>query len=116
MENATRRSWSVKTMSRGIFAAIVVVMLAASAYVVPARVQAQSYSRHAIVVCQSASWKGGPSWDYPTVRTLYYGNKIGIRNGVPRTNGFYLAEDYGWTGDHYWGYIWYECVGGWDSW
>jgi uncharacterized protein YraI len=116
METTTRLNWSAKTVARRMVTMLAVMAFAASAYAVPAPAQAQSYSTHAVVVCQSASWKGGPSWDYPTVRTLYYGDKIGIRNGVERTNGFYLAEDYGWTGDHYWGYIYYTCVGGWNSW
>jgi hypothetical protein len=116
MESSTRRNWSPQMISRRIMAALAVVIFAAAAYVLPTPAQAVSYSTHAIVVCQSASWKGGPSWDYPTVRYLYYGDKIGIRNDYPRTNGFYLAEDYGWTGDAYWGYIYYTCVGGWNSW
>lgn len=115
MENAARRNWSPKHMSRWAMLVVVGALVAATIFMLPAATQAQSYSRHALVVCQSASWKGGPGWQYPTIRTLYSGDKIGIRH-MTTQNGFYTAEDYGWTGDQYWGFIWYECVGGWDSW
>ncbi len=101
-------------MTRLIMAAFAVLMLAATTLSTPTVTKADDCCRTAYVSCQSASWKGGPSWNYPTVRTLYYGDNIGVRRnysgGYYYENGFYLAQDYGWTGDHYWGYIWAACT------
>lgn len=73
--------------------------------------------RHAIVVCQSASFyanydsSSGPSG---FLRTLYYGDKIGHTPGAhPVYNGWAATFDYG---PNDWGYMRYECIGGYDSW
>jgi len=80
----------------------------AQAYVVP---------RHAIVVCQSASFYDnydsayGP---YNLKRVLYYGNKIGHTPGAhPVYNGWAATFDFG---PNDWGYMRLECIGGYDSW
>ncbi len=72
---------------------------------------------HAIVVCQSASFyanynsSSGPSG---FKRTLYYGDKIGHTRGAhPVYNGWAATFDYG---PNDWGYMRYECIGGWYSW
>ncbi len=73
--------------------------------------------RHAIVVCESASFyanydsSSGPSG---FKRTLYYGNKIGHTPGKhPVYNGWASTHDFG-PGD--WGFMRIECIGGYDSW
>ncbi|MFI6230364.1 hypothetical protein ACIBCR_23995 [Micromonospora echinospora] len=73
--------------------------------------------RHAIVVCQSASFyanydsAGGPTG---LKRTLYYGNKIGHTPGAhPVYNGWAASFDFG---PNDWGYLRHECIGGYDSW
>lgn len=72
---------------------------------------------HAIVVCQSASFYANyDSASGPTgfKRTLYYGNKIGhTRGSHPVYNGWAAAQDFG---PNDWGYIRYECIGGYGSW
>lgn len=72
---------------------------------------------HAIVVCQSATMyaqydsASGP-WGYK--RTLYYGNKIGHTPGAhPVYNGWAAMFDFG---PNDWGYLRYECIGGYNSW
>ena len=114
MENTTPRNWSAKIVTRRIMILMAVIAIAASAYAVPAPAKAQVPSRTAYVSCQSASWKGNPSWSSPTIRTLYYGDHIGVRRdyngGYYYENGFYLAQDYGWSGNDYWGYIWAQCT------
>ena len=73
--------------------------------------------RHAVVVCQSASFyanydsAAGP---YGLKRTLTYGNKIGHTPGVhPVYNGWAASFDFG---PNDWGYLRIECIGGYDSW
>ncbi|MGR6319506.1 hypothetical protein Q2K19_28375 [Micromonospora soli] len=73
--------------------------------------------RHAIVVCQTASFYDnydsarGP---YGLKRTLTYGNKIGHTPGVhPVYNGWAASFDFG---PNDWGYLRLECIGGYDSW
>ena len=80
----------------------------ASAAVVP---------EHAIIVCQSASFyanydsASGPSG---FKRTLYYGDKVGHTRGVhPVYNGWAATFDFG---PNDWGYVRYECIGGYGSW
>ncbi|WP_204342776.1 hypothetical protein [Micromonospora terminaliae] len=73
--------------------------------------------RHAVVVCQTASFYDnydsarGP---YGLKRTLTYGNKIGHTPGVhPVYNGWAASFDFG---PNDWGYLRLECIGGYDSW
>ncbi|MFI6263759.1 hypothetical protein [Micromonospora sp. NPDC051006] len=73
--------------------------------------------RHAVVVCQSASFyanydsAGGP---HGLKRVLEYGNKIGHTPGAhPVYNGWAAAFDFG---PNDWGYLRIECIGGYDSW
>ncbi len=77
----------------------------------------QGTTRHAIVVCQSASfYKNYDSSTGPTgfIRTLYYGNKIGHTPGShPVHNGWAAAQDFG---PNDWGFLRIECIGGYDSW
>jgi hypothetical protein len=119
METTARRTWTPKAISQRVMVAIAGLAIAASAYAVPAPAHATG-TTHALIVCQSASFKGNPSWSSPTLRTLYYGNKIGVRQnysgGHYYENGFYLVADYGYTGNDYWGYVYHTCVGGWNSW
>jgi hypothetical protein len=73
---------------------------------------------HAIVVCQSASFYANydHSLSRPVgfLRTLYYGNKVGHTRGVhPVYNGWAATFDFG---PQEWGYLRYECLGGWGSW
>src|SRR4051794_14245786 len=81
---------------------------AAQAYVVP---------RHAINVCQSASFYDNydsASGPYGLKRVLPYGDKIGHTPGAhPVYNGWAATFDFG---PNDWGYIRIECIGGYDSW
>jgi hypothetical protein len=81
---------------------------AASAVVVP---------RHAIVICQSASfYENYDSARGPVnlKRTLFYGDKIGHTPGShPVYNGWAASFDFG---PNDWGYLRIECIGGYDSW
>jgi hypothetical protein len=90
-------------------AAALAVTPSASAVVVP---------EHAIVVCQSASFYA--NYDHALrqpvgfKRTLYYGNKVGHTRGAhPVYYGWAAAQDFG---PNDWGYLRYECLGGWGSW
>ncbi|HEY5832711.1 hypothetical protein [Streptomyces sp.] len=73
--------------------------------------------RHAINICQSASFYANyDSASGPTgfLRTLYYGDKIGHTPGAhPVYNGWAASFDYG---PNDWGYMRLECIGGYDSW
>ncbi|MET8320905.1 hypothetical protein [Micromonospora sp. NPDC005189] len=73
--------------------------------------------RHAIVVCQSATFYANyDSARGPTglKRTLTYGNKIGHTPGAhPVYNGWAASFDFG---PNDWGYLRAECIGGYDSW
>ncbi|MBB5872949.1 hypothetical protein F4553_006383 [Allocatelliglobosispora scoriae] len=73
--------------------------------------------RHAINVCQSASFyanydsAGGPN---QLKRVLGYADKIGHTPGAhPVYNGWAATFDFG---PNDWGYIRIECIGGYDSW
>ncbi|MFD3496259.1 hypothetical protein ACFWWB_37820 [Streptomyces sp. NPDC058690] len=72
---------------------------------------------HAIIVCQSASFYANyNSASGPTgfVRTLSYGDKVGHTRGAhPVYNGWAATFDYG---PNDWGYVRYECIGGYGSW
>jgi hypothetical protein len=73
--------------------------------------------QHAVIVCQSASFYANyNSSTGPTglVRTLAYGDKVGHTPGAhPVYNGWAATFDYG---PDDWGYVRYECIGGYDSW
>ncbi|MDX3265700.1 hypothetical protein AB0N87_38570 [Streptomyces sp. NPDC093228] len=73
--------------------------------------------QHAIIVCQSASFYANyNSASGPTglLRTLTYGNKVGHTIGAhPVYNGWAATFDFG---PNDWGYVRYECIGGYDSW
>ncbi|MGW6404699.1 hypothetical protein [Streptomyces sp. NPDC055134] len=72
---------------------------------------------HAITVCQSASFYANyNSSSGPTgfIRTLPYGDKVGHTRGAhPVYNGWAATFDYG---PNDWGYVRYECIGGYGSW
>lgn len=79
--------------------------------------QAAEVPTHAIVVCQSASFYANyDSAHGPTglKRVLYYGNKVGHTRGVhPVYNGWAASFDFG---PNDWGFMRYECIGGYNSW
>ena len=89
----------------------------AAAAVVSTAVYAQVPPDHAINICQSASFYAGynsASGPYGFKRTLYYGDKVGHTRGAhPVYNGWAASFDYG---PNDWGYMRYECLGGWGSW
>jgi hypothetical protein len=70
---------------------------------------------HAIIVCQSASFYDNvPSSGGSLIRVLPYGDKVGhTRNVHPVYNGWAASMDFG---PNQWGYVRYECLGGWGSW
>ncbi|MGS2617396.1 hypothetical protein ACVCAH_23160 [Micromonospora sp. LZ34] len=73
--------------------------------------------RHAIVICQTASFYDNydsASGPHNLKRTLPYGNKIGHTPGAhPVYNGWAATFDFG---PNDWGYLRIECIGGYDSW
>ncbi|MFF9854342.1 hypothetical protein [Streptomyces litmocidini] len=93
----------------------------ASAVAVAALLQAPAHAavvpEHAIIICQSASFYANyDSSSGPTglVRTLYYGDKVGHTRGAhPVYNGWAATFDFG---PNDWGYVRYECIGGYGSW
>ncbi|WNG57306.1 hypothetical protein F0U59_22950 [Archangium gephyra] len=89
----------------------------ASAAVLSTVAFAQVPPAHAINVCQSASFYEGynsASGPYGLKRTLGYGDKVGhTRGSHPVYNGWAASFDYG---PNDWGYMRYECLGGWGSW
>ncbi|WP_208816264.1 hypothetical protein [Micromonospora echinofusca] len=84
---------------------------------VPAAQAEPVVPRHAIVICQSASFYDNydsASGPVNLKRTLYYGNKIGHTPGAhPVYNGWAATFDFG---PNDWGYLRLECIGGYDSW
>lgn len=89
----------------------------ASAAALSTAAYAQVPPAHCINVCQSASFYEGynsASGPYGFKRTLYYGDKVGhTRGSHPVYNGWAASFDYG---PNDWGYMRYECLGGWGSW
>ena len=89
----------------------------ASAAVLSTAAYAQVPPDHCINICQSASFYAGynsASGPYGFKRTLYYGDKVGHTRGAhPVYNGWAASFDYG---PNDWGYMRYECLGGWGSW
>jgi len=73
---------------------------------------------HAIIVCQDATMYENYDFSIPgpvhPLRTLYYGNKVGHTRGKhPVYNGWASIQDFG---PNDWGFVRYECLGGWGSW
>ncbi|MBM0229844.1 hypothetical protein DKT69_35445 [Micromonospora sicca] len=85
--------------------------------VAPSAAQAYVVPRHAINICQSASFYDNydsVSGPYGLKRVLYYGDKIGHTPGAhPVYNGWAATFDFG---PNDWGYMRIECIGGYDSW
>jgi len=77
---------------------------------------AQVVPRHAVNICQSASFYANydsASGPVGFKRTLYYGDKIGHSPSHPVYNGWAATFDFG---PNDWGYMRYECIGLYDSW
>jgi hypothetical protein len=72
---------------------------------------------HAVVVCDSASfYQNYDSAKGPTnlLRVLPRGKKVGHTRGAhPVYNGWAASFDFG---PNQWGYMRYECIGGYGSW
>lgn len=90
----------------------------AACFVVTAPAQADVVPTHAINVCQSATFyqnfnhatnaPSTPLW------TLAYGRKVGHTDGAqPVYEGWASTFDFG---DNTWGYMEYDCIGGYGSW
>lgn len=105
-------------MRSGLRAGAVVVALAGWAALVTApAAHAVVVPRHAINVCQSASFYDNydsASGPVGLKRVLGYGDKIGHTPGShPVYNGWAATFDFG---PNDWGYLRIECIGGYDSW
>ena len=104
---------SMLSRKRKLLATAAVVSAAIAATVVYAQVPPD----HAVVVCQSASFYANyDSAKGPTglKRVLPVGDKVGhTRNAHPVYNGWAASFDYG---PNDWGYMRYECIGGYGSW
>ncbi|MGA5069080.1 hypothetical protein ACPB9E_35820 [Streptomyces exfoliatus] len=89
----------------------------AAAALLQAPAQSAVVPEHAIITCQSASFYANYNSSYgPTglVRTLSYGDKVGHTRGAhPVYNGWAATFDFG---PNDWGYVRYECIGGYGSW
>ncbi|MEU8620499.1 hypothetical protein [Streptomyces sp. NPDC048623] len=89
----------------------------ATAALLQSPAQAAVVPEHAIIICQSASFYANyDSSSGPTgfLRTLPYGDKVGHTRGVhPVYNGWAATFDFG---PNDWGYVRYECIGGYGSW
>ncbi|MFD5723473.1 hypothetical protein [Streptomyces sp. NPDC127036] len=89
----------------------------AAAALLQAPAHAVVVPEHAIIICQSASFYANyDSSSGPTglVRTLYYGDRVGHTRGAhPVYNGWAATFDFG---PNDWGYVRYECIGGYGSW
>jgi hypothetical protein len=96
---------------------LVLGAIAASAAIVATVAYAQVPPDHAVVTCESASFYAnydsarGPSG---LKRVLPRGDKVGhTRGSHPVYNGWAASFDYG---PNDWGYMRYECIGGYGSW
>ncbi len=103
-----------KMIGAGIACASAMLALAASA---PAS-QAAVVPTHAVNVCQSATFY--ENYDHAADRpvkplfTLAYGRKVGHTIGAhPVYEGWAATFDFG---DGVWGYMEYDCIGGYNSW
>ena len=72
---------------------------------------------HAVITCDSATMYANydqSSGPVNPVRVLYKGDKVGHTRGAhPVYNGWAAIQDFG---PNDWGYVRYECLGGWGSW
>ena len=72
---------------------------------------------HAVIVCDSASFYSNYDSAAGPVglkRILYKGDKVGHTRGAhPVYNGWAATFDFG---PNDWGFVRYECLGGWGSW
>ena len=105
-------------MKRLVTVGVAGAAVAMAAATVPSAAQADPVvPRHAIVICQSASFYANydsASGPVGFKRTLYYGNKIGHTPGEhPVYNGWAASFDFG---PNDWGYLRIECIGGYNSW
>ena len=111
----------MKTRSRTAIGALLAAVGTALVMATPSA-WAVEVPEHAIIVCQSATWY--TNYDHATgpyppggVYTLFYGNKVGHTRGAhPVYNGWAATYDFGGPLDNDWGYVRYECLGGWGSW
>lgn len=96
---------------------IVASLVAVGALAAASPAQAAVVPRHAINVCQSASFYDNydsASGPHGLKRVLEYGNKVGHTPGAhPVYNGWAASFDFG---PNDWGYLRIECIGGYDSW
>ncbi|QFZ21921.1 hypothetical protein [Saccharothrix syringae] len=93
-------------------AAVAGTTLAATA---PAATADPVTPEHAIIVCQDATFYDNvPSSGGRALRVLGYGDKVGHTRGAhPVYDGWAATFDFG---PNDWGYVRYECLGGWGSW
>ena len=102
-----------RLLATGLAGAASVAMAASLA----ASAQAAVVPRHAINICQSASfYENYKSASGPVnlKRVLGYGDKIGHTPGAhPVYNGWAATFDFG---PNDWGFMRFECIGGYDSW
>lgn len=103
-----------KVIGAGIACASAVIALTASAPVS----QADVVPTHAVNICQSATFY--QNFNHATNRpdtplcTLGYGRKVGHTIGAhPVYEGWAATFDFG---DQTWGYMEYDCIGGYGSW
>ncbi|GAA0588699.1 hypothetical protein HPO96_03230 [Kribbella sandramycini] len=73
---------------------------------------------HAVITCQDATMYENYNFSIPgpvnRIRTLENGNKVGHTRGKhPVYNGWASIQDFG---PNDWGFVRYECLGGWGSW
>jgi hypothetical protein len=106
----------VRTATRSALAALAATAAVLAPVGVPSA-QAYVVPRHAINICQSASFYdnyNSSSGPVGLKRVLYYGDKIGHTPGAhPVYNGWAATFDFG---PNDWGYMRIECIGGYDSW
>ncbi|MCT2584752.1 hypothetical protein [Actinophytocola gossypii] len=100
---------------RGTLAATATV--AATALLAPSAAADPVVPEHAIIVCQSATMYtnyDSASGPVGPKRVLGHGNKVGHTRGAhPVYNGWAAMFDFG---PNDWGFVRYECLGGWGSW
>jgi heme O synthase-like polyprenyltransferase len=107
----------VRKLTRALLSAVAALGLVLTPLGLSAAQAATVVPRHAIVICQSASFYDNydsASGPYNLKRVLTYGNKIGHTPGAhPVYNGWAATFDFG---PNDWGYLRIECIGGYDSW
>lgn len=114
---ARSRPRSSRPRSLGTAATAAVAAGTAIALTITPSAHAVVVPDHAVVVCQTASFYA--NYDHTQgpvgfLRTLTHGNKVGHTRGAhPVFNGWAASMDFG---PNQWGYLRYECLGGWGSW